>query len=432
MITTPSENSEAEAYALRELRSGSPRSAVGNSLEEITVKTAASQGTCVKAVILAAGEGTRLDPVTNVRPKPMLPIANRPLLEYVVEAVSAAGIDEIVLVVGYERERIQSHFGDGDEWGIEITYAVQETQLGTGDAILQTEPYIGGDFVVLNGDRIVESALIERIVAERDRTGDTVMAVTRVAEPELYGVVELDDGHVVTIEEKPPAHEVTSDLINAGVYAFGPEILAAIRQTTTTGELGITTTLETFLEAHPVRALTYRGSWLDVTRPWDVLAVNGQVLDEHGGSRGTNVRVDPSADVADLTALDDGSTIQPGAVVLRGSSLGTNVTVGPNAVVENTVLLPDATVGAGAVLRDCIVGANTTIGPNATIEGGTADVVLEDTVHRDVRLGAMIGDNASLGGTVTLVPGTVVGNDAEIASGAVVDGHVAPGATVTR
>lgn len=386
----------------------------------------------MKAVILAAGEGTRLDPVTNVRPKPMLPIANRPLLEYVVEAVAEAGIEEVVLVVGYERERIQSHFGDGDEWGIEISYAVQETQLGTGDAILQAEPYIGGDFLVLNGDRIVEPALIERIVAERERTGETVLAVTRVAEPELYGVVELDDEHVVAIEEKPPVHEVTSDLVNAGVYAFGPEILAAIRETTTAGELGITTTLETFLETHPVRALTYRGPWLDVTRPWDVLAVNGQVLDEHGGSRGTNVRIDPAAGVAALTALDDGSTIQPGAVVLRGSSLGTNVTVGPNAVVENAVVLPDATVGAGAVLRDCIVGANTVVGPNTTIEGGTADVVLEDTVHRDVRLGAMIGDNASLGGAVTLAPGTVVGNDAEIASGAVVDGHVAPGVTVTR
>lgn len=386
----------------------------------------------MKAVILAAGEGTRLDPVTDVRPKPMLPIANRPLLEYVVEAVAAAGVEEVVLVVGYQRERIQSHFGDGDEWDVEITYAIQEPRLGTGDAVLQAEPYVGGDFAVLNGDRIVEPELIERVLAERDRTGDAAMAVTRVAEPDLYGVVEIDDGRVDSIAEKPPAHEVTSDLVNAGVYAFGPEMFAAIRRTTTAGELGITTTLETFLESHPVRAVRYRGPWLDVTRPWDVLAVNGRLLDERGGTVGTDVRVADAATVAGATAIGDGSAIQPGAAVLRGTSLGKHVTVGPNAVVENAVVLPDAAIGAGAVLRDCVVGANTVVGPNATIEGGPADVVLDDAVHRNVRLGAVVGDNAALGGTVTLVPGTIVGNDVDVASGAVVAGHVEAGATVTR
>ena len=107
----------------------------------------------MKAVILAAGEGRRLDPLTNRRPKPMVPVRNQPLLEYVIEAVSAAGIDEIVLVVGYKRDRIQQHFGDGDDWGVTIEYVVQEKQLGTGHAVLQAEAVIDGDFLVLNGDR---------------------------------------------------------------------------------------------------------------------------------------------------------------------------------------------------------------------------------------------------------------------------------------
>ena len=108
------------------------------------------------AVILAAGAGRRLEPLTNRRPKPMVPVANRPLLEHVIETVAAAGIDRIVLVVGYKQERIRNHFGDGDEWDVTIEYVEQSTQLGTGHAVLQAESIVDDPFIVLNGDRIVD------------------------------------------------------------------------------------------------------------------------------------------------------------------------------------------------------------------------------------------------------------------------------------
>ena len=139
------------------------------------------------AVILAAGEGMRLRPLTRTRPKPMIPIANRPLLEHVVEAVADAGLEKLVLVVGYKRERIQSHFGDGDDWGVEITYAVQEKQLGTGHAVEQAEPHVDGEFVVLNGDRIIDSALVSRVADES--TPAPAVAVRRSETPSSYGVV---------------------------------------------------------------------------------------------------------------------------------------------------------------------------------------------------------------------------------------------------
>jgi len=386
----------------------------------------------MKAVILAAGEGTRLEPLTNVRPKPMLPVANRPVLEHVVEAVAEAGLDEIVLVVGYKRERIQNHFGDGDEWDVDITYAVQEKQLGTGDAILTAESYIGEDFLVLNGDRIVEASLVEDVIAERERTGDVAIGVTRVDEPALYGVVEVEDGRVVDIREKPPEHAVTSEFVNAGVYAFGPDVLAAIRRTDPDGELEVTTTLADLLADHTIRAVKAEGPWLDVTRPWDLLTVNGQLLDRCDSGRAPSASVDDAATVTSATALAADVDVQPGAVVLRGSSLGENVTVGPNAVVENCVLLSDVVVGAGTVLTDAVVGANTVIGPNTTVEGGDANVVLGDAVHRGIRLGAFVGDNTTFGGTVTVEPGTVVGNDVDAGGGLTLDGRIVPGATVRR
>ena len=205
----------------------------------------------VSAVILAAGEGRRLEPLTNRRPKPMVPVANRPLLEHVLEAVVAAGIDHVVFVVGYRQERIRNHFGDGDEWGIDVEYVEQSTQLGTGHAVLQAEPAVDGPFVVVNGDRIVDPSIVTT-VCDRAASGETpTVAVTRVDNPQAYGVVTLEGDRVVAIDEKPDV-PVETGRINAGVYGFSPAIFEAIRETNTTGELAITATLNDLAERDAV------------------------------------------------------------------------------------------------------------------------------------------------------------------------------------
>lgn len=386
----------------------------------------------MKAVILAAGEGTRLEPLTELRPKPMLPIANKPLLEHVLESVVEAGVEEVVFVVGYKRERIQDHFGDGDAWGVDITYAVQDPPRGTGDALLQAEPYIGEDFIALNGDRIIEADAIQTVMDRRRETGDVCLAVTRVADPTLYGVVELDGEEVTAIREKPPAHLVTSDLINAGVYGFGPDVFAAIRETETHGELALTDTLTNLMASRRVCAVRFDGPWLDVTYPWDLVAVNASVLDRDRAGFGAGVRIDEDATLVDPVAVAENVHVAPGARVLGGSAVGGNVTIGPNAVVSNSVLFPDVTVGAGAVVKDCVVGENATVGPQATIEGGRTAVVLGDTVYRDVKFGGIVGDSADLAGAVTVTPGTVVGNRTVVGSGALVSGRIATDAEVRR
>jgi NDP-sugar pyrophosphorylase family protein len=386
----------------------------------------------MKAVILAAGEGTRLSPLTNVRPKPMLPVANRPVLEHVVDAVAAAGVEEVVLVVGYKRERIQSHFGDGGDFGVDITYAVQETQLGTGDALLRAERFVGDDFLVLNGDKVVGSDVVEALVERRRATGDAAMAVADVDEPELYGVVEAADGEVTGLTEKPPAREAASSVVNAGAYAFGPDVFAVVRRTDSqAGELSLVAALQNYMADRPIQQVRYDGPWLDVTRPWDLVAVNGRLIDADGG-RATAAAVDPAASVADATAVADSATVAAGAVVGRGTSLGPNASVGPNAVVENSVVMTDATVDAGAVVRDCVVAENARVGAGSVAAGGTADVVVGDDLHRDVRFGGIVGDNAHLGGNVTLAPGARVGNDATVEGGVLVDDDVPSGGDVRR
>jgi len=391
----------------------------------------------MKAVVLAAGEGRRLEPLTNRRPKPMIPVANRPLLEYVVEAVADAGLTEVVMVVGYRRERIQTYFGDGDDWGVEIEYAVQEKQLGTGHAIRQAEPQVDDEFLVLNGDGIVDRSLVEGLADASDCLGDSceaVLAVTRTDQPSEYGVVELDGDRVTSIIEKPRAEDSPSDIVNAGAYAFTPAVFDAIRETPADdrGEQVITDSIAALVADGRVRSVPHEGQWIDVSHLWDAVRVTGEVLDGRGTDVHSTASIAPTAAVGTPVEVGANSRVDPNGTVERGSVVGPNVTVGAGAVLSNAVVLPDVTVGPGAVLRDCIVGENARVGTNVTVAGGPADVVVEGTVHEAVDIGGVIGDNAAVGGGVVLEPGTVVGDGATIGDGATVGGRIPPGTEVRR
>jgi len=362
----------------------------------------------------------------------MLPIGNRPLLEHILEAAREAGLDEFVFVVGHKRERIQDYFGNGDDWNIDIEYAVQQTQLGTGHALLQVESHLDGAFLALNGDRIVAPHAISAILDEQQATDGHVIAVRRHETPQKYGVVDFSQRTVQSIDEKPPAHAISSDYINAGIYGLTEDVFGDLRATETDGELAITTAL-CESDAH-LRAVPYDGLWLDVSHYWNVLTVNSQMLDQHPAEQRTRetATINEGAVIAGQSALGTDSRLRPGAVVHAGSSLGDNVEIGTNAVIANTVMLSDASVGDGAILHDSIVGENTTVGPNVTIEGGETKMVVNGDVYEGVRLGAVIGDNCSVGGGVTIEPGTVLGNHVTVESGCTVRGRIEHGAVVQR
>lgn len=383
----------------------------------------------MKAAILAAGEGKRLQPLTNRRPKPMLPVANRPILEYVVEAVVAAGIDELVLVVGYERDRIQTYFGDGDEWGVDIDYLIQEPQLGTGHAVQQIEPVVEDEFLVLNGDRIIEPELITRMANETKKT--PAVGVTRVDSPAQYGVVSLEGNHVDSIDEKP-TKTPTSDIINAGVYRFTPSIFDAIDLTdpAPSGEITLPGAITTLTEEMDVRAVRYDGLWMDISQLWDLLSANDILLDhQEYSTKGTTAA---SAAVSERVCTDRDATVGPNTTLRGGTTLGANVTVEANAVLSNTVVLQDATISDGAILRDCIVSENATIGPGTTVTGGRARIIVDGIVHEGVHLGGVIGDNAHVGGDVTIRAGSIIGDNVVIKDSAVVDGRIAPQTVINR
>lgn len=386
----------------------------------------------MQAVVLAAGKGRRLWPLTENRPKPMIPVANRPILEHIIEALDAAGVAEVILVVGANRERVQNHFENGQDWGVTISYAIQEQQLGTGHALLQAEAQLDESFVVLNGDRVVRADAIEDVWEQHQQTGAPAMGVTRVSEPSRYGVVELDGKTVTGITEKPIPELTTSDFINTGVYAFTPDIFSAIRRTETRGEQALTDALSEYVAERQLHAVTYRGVWQDISEPWDLLSMNETLIQQRDGDIPETAAIDPSAVVAETAVVGEGVTVHPQAAVLDGVTLGDNVRVGPGAILQDTVILSDATINAGVALTDCIVGANTTIGANTTVGGGRSDIVLDETVYHDVTFGGLLGDNVTVDGNVTIHPGTIVGNNATLGSGTLVSGRVADGQHVTR
>lgn len=389
----------------------------------------------MKAAILAAGEGRRLWPLTRRRPRPMLPVANRPLLEYVLKAVADAGIDEIVFVVGYRRERIQTYFGDGDDWGVDIEYVTQERQLGTGHAIAQLNGHVDGEFLVLNGDRLLEADLVKRVAATADTESAASLAVARVDTPERYGVVETASEAERTreaseadaetaestdprrrlraIEEKPTGTPAL-DIINAGVYRLSPAIFEAIEDSPrpADGEVTLPNAITDLAADRTVDVVRHRGTWLDVSQLWDLLRVTDTVLSERDCPSVGEYHA--TASVAEGAYSLAGSRVGANATVSRGTAIGANVTVGPGAVLSNTVVFDDATIEPGAVLVDCIVGQNATVGANVTAGGGPGQVVVVGEFHEDAPLGGVIGD------------------DARIDPGSVVEGRIDADATVVR
>jgi len=390
-------------------------------------------------VVLAAGEGTRLRPLTRNRPKPMLPAADRPVLEYVLDALVDAGVDELVLVVGYKGDRVQDHFGPTYR-NRPVEYVTQEKQLGSGHALLQAREAVDGPMVVVNGDRIVDGSMIAAVREAHDGDVAATVGVLEGPNPSQYGAVSMDGDRVTALVERPSEGEYRR--INAGIYAFAPSVFDALEATPRrTGELPLPTTVARLVDDAPgIRGVVVDGLWADATYPWDLLTVAGELLADgrvDGIQRHPGAWIAESASVAEATlrgpvVVGPDCELAPGAVVGPGVALGRNVTVGANAVVEGSVLDADTRVGPGSTLSDCVTGQTVRLGPNTVAPGGPADVIVGERVFRGERLGAVVADRARAEGGVRLVPGTLVGPSASLGTGVVVGGRVAEDAEVVR
>lgn len=388
----------------------------------------------VPVIVLAAGEGIRLRPLTKYRPKPMLPAGTSPILEHVLDALIETGLSDIHLVVGHRRSRIQSHFGSSYR-GAELTYHVQEKQLGTGHALLAGNPPDDRSVMVVYGDQIVDRALIGDVLDQHER-GDAVATLGVIPGKDVsrYGGAVLEGGAVVELVDRP--EDAGDYVLNAGVYLFEPRALVAVADAETRGgEQSMIDGIATLVRGEPtVAGALSNGFWVDATYPWDLLTITERLLAGGHGTRqnrrGQGAHVHENATIRDPVSIAPDCEVGAGAVVGPDTALGENVTVGANAVVSRSVLDSDTRVGPNATLVDVVTGIGARIGAGSRAPGGPGDVRVDDQVFENERLGAVLADRVVDRGGVTYLPGTVVGADSELQTGSVVRGSLPEATTM--
>ncbi|MDD4307259.1 MAG: sugar phosphate nucleotidyltransferase [Thermoplasmata archaeon] len=384
----------------------------------------------MKAVILAAGEGTRLRPFTNSEPKPMIPIANRPILEYGIDALAKNGITDITMVVGYRKERIMSHFEDGSDWKVKIHYVDQKKRVahaGTAYALSMVSSEVQGDFLLLPGDNIISPGLIGNLL---DSKGKYRLVVTESETPSKYGVVELSGDTVVNIVEKPETH--ISNLISTGIYKFSDEIFPVIDKVIKSGKYGLTSVLQTIIPTTKVTAVKTSKVWSDVVYPWDILTMNAVALrkcvSQTSGTVDKGVTLKGSVTIGKGSVIRSGTHIMgpvvigegceigPSVCIYPSTSIGNNVRIGPFTIVENSVLMNDVQLSSGSYISHSVIGEGTEINPQFCAVEAPADVKLEGEFKRVDRLGVLIGEKSVIGSQVSVDSGCIIGSNCRLAS----------------
>jgi glucose-1-phosphate thymidylyltransferase len=309
----------------------------------------------LKGLILSGGKGTRLRPITHTSAKQLVPVANKPVLFYGIEAMAQAGIEEVGIIIapatGGEIERAA---GDGSRFGVSITYIPQAEPLGLAHAVLTAEPFLADQpFVMYLGDNLLQGGISDLVAAFREHSPDALILLTPVPDPENYGVAELADappgevGRVVRLVEKPS--EPATDLALVGVYMFTPRIHDAARaiQPSARGELEITDAIQHLVDSGlRVEPHIVRGWWKDTGRLEDMLEANRLILDNLVGSQ-------------------EGELID--------SQIDGRVAIAHGARLERTTVRGPAVIGAGAQLRDCYIGPYTAIGEGCTVSGAEVE-----------------------------------------------------------
>ncbi|MDP2730765.1 MAG: sugar phosphate nucleotidyltransferase [Dehalococcoidales bacterium] len=372
-----------------------------------------------QAVILAAGEGQRLRPFTVTKPKTMLSIAGKPILAYVVESLAQNGIRNIVIVVGYRKEQIFDYMGDGEQFGTNISYIIQERQLGTANALLEVKGAAESEFLVLPGDNLIDGSTIARFVNAKPNS----LLVKKIKDTTRYGAVTTEGDIVQNISEKPA--EAKSNLVNTGIYAFSREIFDFIDN-----ELGIPDVINSMIaQGCVISAQETEGTWLDIVYPWDILSLNGAILRQVpsslGGTIEAGVSLKGAVSIGENTVIRSNCyivgpviigrncNIGPNVYIAPATSIGENVVISPFSEIKNSVIGDDINIGSSSIIEDSVIDDGCIIEGRFTACSGETEVRVNDE-HYQVRVGALLGVSCNIGNSVVAQPGVIIGNYSRI------------------
>ncbi len=313
----------------------------------------------MKAVILVAGKGTRMEPLTSNCPKVMLQIANKPILEHILDSAIEAGIEGFVFITGYLEDQIREYFGDGGRWGVSIEYVQQKEQSGTANAIGCAKGHVEGAFLVLNGDMLIGQEDLKALVSRKE---EAVICVKEVDNPSDFGVLETEDSRVVRIIEKPK--NPPTNLANAGIYLFRDSIFDFIGRTPASvrNEFEITDSIQMLIDSGATVGYSPLGErWIDIGYPWDLLKANEHLLKDLKGS--CEGIVEPNATIKGEVVIGKGALIRNGSYIEGPVVIGENCDIGPNCYIRpSTALGNNVRIGNAVEIKNTIVMASTHIG----------------------------------------------------------------------
>lgn len=344
----------------------------------------------MKAVILAGGEGARLKPLTHHRPKPLIPIAGRPCIDYVIRSLVAAGIRELVIATAYLSDQLIQTIGDGLDYNASILYSFERTPAGTAGAVKRVANFIDDTFVVAMGDVLADIDVRALHDFHRDRGAVATIALSEVQDPSQYGVAALDDrGRIAKFKEKPRPDEVFSRLANAGIYVLEPEILDFI-----SSEEPVDFAKDVFPKllgkGVPVYGKRIDGMWMDIGRPRDLWRASMEVVRREG--REISV---PGVTTRGPLVVEAGAKLAHGVALQGPVFVASGAEIEEGCVMENSCLYEDSRLERGARLVNSIVLEQSRIGPSSEVRDSVIarQCTLEEGVHI---VGSIIGDEMTI------------------------------------
>ncbi|MDD1696653.1 MAG: NTP transferase domain-containing protein [Methanoregula sp.] len=378
----------------------------------------------MQAVILAAGEGKRVRPLTRSRPKVMIPVANRPIIEYVIEALEKNGIREIIVVAGYRKEQVARYLNQLD---LPIEVVVQQKQLGTAHALKCAESLITGDFLLLPGDNYIDAHSIARIKEMKN-----ALLVKEHPNPSNFGVVLLKDGFVTRIIEKP--EHSPSFMVSTGIYSLTRDFFSSISGN------DITDAISVMIHSGKSLKAVIADDWHDAIYPWDILKMNKHLLKDltevHEGSTsrqttiqgivriGKGTTIGPNTVISGPVIIGSDCTIGPNCCIMPNTSLGSRVKIEPFTCIGNSLIMDDTSIGSHSRIIDSVTGQGCRLSDHTTIVTSANLMEIEGMVIKP-EFGAVLGDQVN-SGPFTIFKNCIVGNNVSIEGERRVISHILP------
>ncbi len=373
----------------------------------------------MKAVVMAGGEGSRLRPLTIRRPKPMVPIAGKPVMEHILNLLKRHGITDVVVTVQYLASNIEDYFGNGSQFGMHITYSREDVPLGTAGSVKNAEEQLTEPFLVISGDALTDYNLTEIIKYHEEKKSLATITLAHVANPLEFGVIITnEDGHIAQFLEKPSWGEVFSDTINTGIYVIDPQIFSYFEKDK---PYDFSQELFPYMlrKGDPIYGYVSAGYWCDVGNLSEYMRANADALQGRvdveipakniGGNIwcGEGVQIDPEAQLYGPIYLAQDCKVKSGSIIHGPSTIGQYTVIDERAQVDRSIVWNNSFIGERAELRGAIVGSSTSIKSKA--------VMFE---------GSVIGDNSIIQEGAIIQPNIKIWPDKEIEAGAVINSSI--------